>query len=217
LTSNFVTGLQNFTPFYASICPGETYTWGSQALSSPGVYIETYTGSTGCDSLVGLTLTVNPAPNTSVLPVGDSLFALQNGAFYQWLDCNAGFAAVSGETSQWFSPAVNGDYAVQLNFGGCFDTSTCYTISTLGLLENDLGTAVHIFPNPVNDRLNLELGNQASELSLSVSELSGKEVCKRNYSQVKNLDLDASGWAPGVYVLRLKTGVGEAAMRFVKK
>jgi Secretion system C-terminal sorting domain len=43
----------------ASICPGSTYTFGTQVLSTGGIYIDTLASSTSCDSVVTLTLTVN--------------------------------------------------------------------------------------------------------------------------------------------------------------
>ena len=44
----------------ALICEGETYTFGTQILTTQGVYTEIFTSSTTCDSTVTLDLTVNP-------------------------------------------------------------------------------------------------------------------------------------------------------------
>ncbi|MFA6059501.1 MAG: T9SS type B sorting domain-containing protein, partial [Taibaiella sp.] len=46
----------------ASICYGGTYILGSQSLSLPGYYSETFTGASGCDSIVTLNLQVSPQP-----------------------------------------------------------------------------------------------------------------------------------------------------------
>ncbi len=46
----------------ASIIEGETYTLGTQTLTTTGTYTEVFTSSTGCDSTVTLTLSVNPLP-----------------------------------------------------------------------------------------------------------------------------------------------------------
>jgi len=43
-----------------SICQGSTLTFGSQTLSSAGNYTQTLQNSAGCDSIVNLTLSVNP-------------------------------------------------------------------------------------------------------------------------------------------------------------
>ncbi|MFK7926022.1 MAG: LamG-like jellyroll fold domain-containing protein, partial [Bacteroidia bacterium] len=44
----------------ATICSNETYTFGTQTLSTGGTFMETFTADNGCDSVVTLTLTVNP-------------------------------------------------------------------------------------------------------------------------------------------------------------
>ena len=44
----------------ASICEGETYTFGSLVLDSTGTYVDTLTASNACDSIVTLNLTVRP-------------------------------------------------------------------------------------------------------------------------------------------------------------
>jgi len=50
----------------ASICQGQTYTFGSQSLTSAGTYNRTVTSANGCDSVITLNLTVNPTYNSSI-------------------------------------------------------------------------------------------------------------------------------------------------------
>jgi gliding motility-associated-like protein len=55
LTVNpILTGVLN-----ATICQGQSYTFGSQVLSSSGIYTETFTTASGCDSIATLSLNVN--------------------------------------------------------------------------------------------------------------------------------------------------------------
>ncbi|MDX2360609.1 MAG: M12 family metallo-peptidase [Crocinitomicaceae bacterium] len=59
----------------ASICAGQTYSFGTQTLTSTGVYTELFTSTGGCDSTVILTLTVNPTYNetaTASICAGDT-------------------------------------------------------------------------------------------------------------------------------------------------
>jgi len=78
-------------------------------------------------------------PNNQIANLTDELVSAANGASYQWLDCNNNFSEIFGETNQVFSPASNGSYAVEVTaLGGvCSDTSTCTTISVIGLDELD--------------------------------------------------------------------------------
>ncbi|OFX28312.1 MAG: hypothetical protein A2033_18900, partial [Bacteroidetes bacterium GWA2_31_9] len=43
-----------------AICQGDSYIFGTQTLTSAGVYVETFNSINGCDSVVTLTLTINP-------------------------------------------------------------------------------------------------------------------------------------------------------------
>jgi len=50
-----------------TLCQGQTYVFGSQILSTTGVYPRTLVGVNGCDSTVVLTLTVNPNSGSILL------------------------------------------------------------------------------------------------------------------------------------------------------
>ncbi len=59
----------------AAICDGESFIFGTQTLIAAGDYTEIFTSVNGCDSIVILTLTVNPVYNevaTATIYVGDS-------------------------------------------------------------------------------------------------------------------------------------------------
>lgn len=64
---------------------------------------------------------------------GDLLIAAQQGASYQWLDCQQNFAPIAAETSAFFTPSQSGSYAVVVSLNGCADTSDCYTVALTGL------------------------------------------------------------------------------------
>ncbi|PLX11918.1 MAG: hypothetical protein C0594_03050, partial [Marinilabiliales bacterium] len=49
-----------------TICDGDVYDFGTQSLSAAGTYTETFTSITGCDSVVTLTLHVNPVYNETL-------------------------------------------------------------------------------------------------------------------------------------------------------
>ncbi len=59
-----------YTSLSATICQGNVYTFAGQALTVAGTYRDTLNASTGYDSIVTLTLTVNPALNLSISQSG---------------------------------------------------------------------------------------------------------------------------------------------------
>ncbi len=59
----------------ASICEGETYTFGAQTLSAAGTYEDTLTAANACDSIVTLVLNVLPASRVTLrdtIIIGDT-------------------------------------------------------------------------------------------------------------------------------------------------
>lgn len=73
--------------------------------------------------------------SNTVTQTGALLEADQTGATYQWLDCDNNYAIINGETNQSYTPAVTGNYAVEVNLNGCIDTSTCYLVDYTGIEE----------------------------------------------------------------------------------
>lgn len=51
-------------PLTAEICEGESYPFGDQTLTESGTYTRNLTSTAGCDSILHLTLTVNPVHDT---------------------------------------------------------------------------------------------------------------------------------------------------------
>lgn len=68
VTLNLTVLAQFNTTSSAAICQGESYTFGTQTLTTAGTFNETFQSIQGCDSVVTLTLAVN-APTTSTLTV----------------------------------------------------------------------------------------------------------------------------------------------------
>ncbi len=77
------------TNIQASICEGESYTFGTSSYTQSGVYTEIFPSTSGCDSTVRLTLTVHPDVETTLneevcfgesFTVGSSTFA-QSGSY----------------------------------------------------------------------------------------------------------------------------------------
>ncbi len=56
-----------FTTLTEAICDGESFAVGTSNYTTSGVYQNTLTASTGCDSIVTLNLTVHPIPQTNLV------------------------------------------------------------------------------------------------------------------------------------------------------
>ena len=93
ITVTLIVKPNSSTSLSATICQGQSYTFGSQSLSSAGIYNRTVTAANGCDSIITLTLSVRSTPSLIAQPQNSSvnlydsatLSVQANGATsYQW-------------------------------------------------------------------------------------------------------------------------------------
>jgi hypothetical protein len=199
--SNFVGGVAtpSSTSFTDLICPGGTYTFGSQTLTAPGTYFETFIGTSGCDSVVQLTLT-SPTINTSISQTGPILISQQAGATYQWIDCLNGNTAIPGANSQSYTATANGQYAVVVTLGSCSDTSVCATVVNVGINEvpQNLFSAG---PNPFTDELIVKTNYSATEMILNVVDPLGRIIEEIKITSASPVKISTSNWPAGIYFI----------------
>jgi hypothetical protein len=135
---------------------GQNISYTNIPLSGSGIYTLTVQDGFGCSgTATSSSVTVLPSPNTSVTISGNTLTAFQTGASYQWHSCSTN-SAVSGATSQAFTPSVTGSYyvVVQLS-GGCSDTSSCISVTVTALNDFNKNNLISFYPNPSNGILSI--------------------------------------------------------------
>jgi gliding motility-associated-like protein len=77
---------------YDTVCTNETYTFGKLSISSPGIYSDTFSSTSGCDSIIFLHLTHYEEPSASISSslnntacLGESISLLASSAAkYEW-------------------------------------------------------------------------------------------------------------------------------------
>ncbi len=109
------------TWFTAEICAGDSVPVGGGWATASGLYADTLTATTGCDSILWLDLTVHPSPVVTIpvdLCLGDSVWILG-----QWVN----------------GPAVLDDSLATVH--GC-DSIRRYVIDTVPVLRNRIDVAV---------------------------------------------------------------------------
>jgi len=108
--------------------------------------------------------------------------------------------------------------AIPLNTQVWFD-NVHLVETTTGVNELNLNN-LNVFPNPVKDVLgvNFELPN-SKNIALSVYDMTGKEVIKRDaqtlMSGAQHLSIDVSDLHSGMYILMLRSGEQQTALKFV--
>ena len=115
--------------------------------------------------------------------------ANNSSASYAWLNCDDNFSIISGETNQSYTPSVNGNYAVKLMENGCTDTSACVAITAAGIIENDFGEELLVFPNPTDGNFKLLLGGIYEDVKITITDISGKVVQHYQFNNKQIVDI----------------------------
>jgi len=181
-----------------------------------GSYLEEYVGITGCDSTITYDVTINTVdPSISQGANGAPstiLTANSNGATYQWVDCNNGFAIFPDSTNQSFTAAVNGDYACIVTENGCTDTSDCIRVQTVSV--DEIANSFNLYPNPSTGAFTVELDNLAGKTLIEVSNAAGKIVYSE-YANASKSNIDLENIANGIYVVTISNATAKAQRTIV--
>ena len=153
--------------------------------------------------------------NVGVSQTGNTLTANANSATYQWLNCDTVFAPINGETNQNFVATSNGNYAVIVTENGCSDTSTCFTITGIGLTNSFIQNGISVYPNPTNNVLNVS--NIGQTVTCYITDLAEKIVMQKQAVQSGNFAFDISALSKGVYYLHISSTETNYAIKIVKQ
>lgn len=215
--------------FFELSCPSTTgtdaqtacdsFTWidGNTYTTSNNTATHTLTNAAGCDSVVTLALTINTI-DVNVTDNSPMLIADAAGATYQWLDCDAGYAPIAGETNQSFIPKANGNYAVEITANNCTDTSACYAVVIISIAHKGEAAIISAYPNPTSGALIVDLGHfrLSGGTTIEVIDVLGRVVYQDKVSSPR-LDVDLSKEVNGVYVIHIMTEAGTHSLRVMKQ
>ncbi|MCF6407203.1 T9SS type A sorting domain-containing protein [Chitinophaga filiformis] len=130
-----------------------------------------------------------------------------------------------GTTSESISRTLNpGTYYAQVyGYNGANSATSCYTLRVqLGTAsrQNDVITSdvpkVVVFPNPADNVLNINLADFKGKSEVSIFDVNGRVVLRREMSTVKT-QLDISALPAGVYMVRIRNGAKEVSMTKIIK
>lgn len=160
----------------------------------------------GCwlDSIVHTNLTEQaPIDTTISIITYNELMANQGGATYQWVECNDG--PIAGARSQSFTASEDGIYAVYFTVGNCTEYSSCYTISGVGLDENDL-LDYEIFPDPANGYINISIASaNFNDYSVSIKKSLGQYVFYPQKVKSEHFTIDINTLSSGNYFVEFRS------------
>jgi hypothetical protein len=201
-----------FTDCDTVVFAGNTYT-------SSGLISLYYTAANGCDSIVTLNINII-ATDTSVVLSGSELTSQAFGQVdLQWVTC-PGYDPIPGATQTTFTPEESGSYAVIMVEAGCADTSGCHTVIITGLADQAFAAgAIKVFPNPAEDKLNIQLPDELSGISeVRLYDAIGQLVTNRAIGPggSHNATIDVRELRPGLYLGHI-LGAMDGRFTFIKR
>lgn len=194
------------------ICDGDSILLGGVYRKTSGTFYDSLLTISGCDSIIQTLLTINSV-NSSVMQEG-ALLTASEGATYQWLNCST-MMPISGATNQSYTATSSGDYAVIVTNNNCKDTSICYTITVVGVIENNFGHQLLLYPNPTDGNFAVALGDHYSYVKITITSINGKVIESKMYNESELINLQLEDPA-GVYLLIIESDDKKAVIRLVK-
>ncbi len=171
----------------ATICEGASLNFGGINITNTGVYTQTFTAVNGTDSIVTLTVTVNPSYNIVIDTV------LNEGDVY---------------TENGFNESEIGTYVQYLQtIDGCDSIITLNILSNVSLLDVE-ESDFSFYPNPTDSKITFS----STIESIEVIDQTGR--CVLTFSNAREINIESL--PAGAYYLRL-TNNDKAIMRKVIK
>lgn len=180
----------------------KSYNWNGQNLKVSGTYHDTIQNVFGCDSTMKLNLSIIHI-DTSVTDKSPTLISNSLNSQYQWINCNNDMREMKGDTNKSFTPTINGYYAVVVTKNNCRDTSACYNISNVGIVENTFKNLPSVFPNPSSGQFAIKFDKAVTDLNLKILNIESKVIYQRSALQGNDFNIDISNQANGIYFLEL--------------
>jgi hypothetical protein len=200
-----------------SITACDSYTWPANGLTYTvsGLYIDTLTNVAGCDSVVTLDLIINSVSDNTTSVSYMTITANNTKATYQWLDCDNNYAKIVGETGRNFIATANGNYAVELIENGCIDTSSCVSITTVGVIETNFDQMFKVFPNPSEGEFTIDLGNEYKSAVITIRNANSRIVYSSSNISKSTIQL-ALDEPAGVYFIEIASSDKIAILKLIK-
>lgn len=210
----FIDVMNDATEIFASDCDSYLAP-DSTLIHATGTYLYNFPVAGSCDSIVVVHFTSN-APNIGIIITDSStLTAADSNSTYQWVSC-PGFEIIPGATNQSFTPTTSGQYACIITHNGCTGNTLCYYAYPAGVFENTFSRNMSVYPNPTQGTIVVEFAETIEEITITVTELSGKEISEQTYHNTNHLEMSINA-APGIYLMTIQSPQGNAVMRIVRE
>ncbi len=188
----------------------------AMSSTSSGMISVTANNSCGSSSSQTLVITMNTI-DVSVTQNGLTLSANLSGAVYQWINCSTS-SNIFGATAQNYTATANGIYKVTITNNGCSASSSCYTVNTVGMTENNSLISSTIYPNPSNGKFQLNLSDIqfGKKYELEIYNVDGTRIYHADASSITT-EVDIGNQSIGIYVMKIYDAETSFIIKIVKE
>jgi hypothetical protein len=184
----------------------------------PGTYLVSLiaTGAGGSDTVtLNNYITVYPyPPPQAIFQSGDTLFANQGAASYQWYFNSI---LIPGATDYFYVATQDGDYnLIAADQNGCEVETVIFGVATSINTIDGIRQTIVIYPNPVKDELivNLTAKHQGPVIP-AIYTMQGERIYSGSSCQL--CAVDVSSFPPGIYYIELKNETSVYRSRFIRE
>lgn len=189
-----------------SICEGSEYDFFGDMLSVAGEYIDTTSSVNGVDSIIYLTLTVNPQPVKPTASLTGTTLTSSTASGNQWYFNGT---AINGATNQTYTATQSGNYSVVVtDTNGCSSESSDDVNVVISGIEDVESFSMKVFPNPLQSHTRIEYYlSDTKQIKIALYDVAGNliETIINTYKPAGNhyIIWKNPGLANGIYYLVL--------------
>jgi len=204
-----------------------TYSW-SNSLGSGATktvnpttvttYTVTGTDVNNCTNTANAVVNVNPLPETPTITQKPDTLTSSAINGNQWYNSSD---SILNATNQIYIPKATDDYYVIVTSNGCSSnkSNTIHLVIT-GITKQSLNENISVYPNPVNDKLNILLNTSRSEnFILEILNELGQNINTRIMNIQGNSveTIDISAYPSGIYFVKLQTANNTIVKKIIKQ
>lgn len=146
---------------------------------------------------------VNPLPAPTISYVSGTLYSSINTGNQWYLNGNT----IPGATGNYYVPVVNGNYSVQVldPITLCTGNSPDFSVVNVGLTTIEFKNQLQVFPNPANNKIEIQIPENLIDALLTLYNVSGQVVLKTALTELVN-SVNVSNISEGVYTIVAQKG-----------
>jgi len=170
------------------------------------------------DEISSWDFTESPVADFSEVISGGEVSFTNTSSSFDTIFWDFGDGNTSTDTNPIHTYAESGVYNVSQTITKCGKSDTKIKTIEVSVLntENFNQKKLRVYPNPTSGNLNLHFEKSYKEISIIISNLSGKTVLATSANNIAKITLDISSLSKGLYILNIITDDGFYVEKIIK-